>query len=267
MYGPYGDVIKEIDWSVGRIREALERHGILDDTMFIFTSDNGPWLSYGDHAGTTGGLREGKGTTFEGGVRGLRGRPLSAPGPRRDDLSPPGDDDRPPADDRGAHRWRAAGAGDRRAIDPASSRTTPTPRIRTRRCSSGTGTTSSRRCGWVVGSSTSRTSTDRSRADRGQQRAADEVRPCSDRARALRPEADPGEMKDVSALHPEVVAAMIVLADRARSELGDTLTETTGTKVRAAEGRGHRRLEVRTGARPVGWVGCGGSNPVRGRRG
>ena len=69
MYGPYGDVIKEIDWSVGRIREALEEHGILDETIFIFTSDNGPWLSYGDHAGTTGGLREGKGTTFEGGVR------------------------------------------------------------------------------------------------------------------------------------------------------------------------------------------------------
>ena len=69
MYGPYGDVIKEIDWSVGRIREALERHGILDDTMFIFTSDNGPWLSYGDHAGSAGPLREGKGTMFDGGCR------------------------------------------------------------------------------------------------------------------------------------------------------------------------------------------------------
>lgn len=68
-YGTYGDVIREIDWSVGKIRAALEEEGILDDTIFIFTSDNGPWLSYGDHGGTTGGLREGKGTTFEGGVR------------------------------------------------------------------------------------------------------------------------------------------------------------------------------------------------------
>ncbi|MCH2162197.1 MAG: sulfatase [Phycisphaerales bacterium] len=68
-YGPYADVIKEIDWSVGEIRAALEEEGVLDDTIFIFTSDNGPWLNYGDHAGTTGGLREGKGTTFEGGVR------------------------------------------------------------------------------------------------------------------------------------------------------------------------------------------------------
>lgn len=68
-YGMYGDVIREMDWSVGEIRAALEEEGILDETIFIYTSDNGPWLSYGDHAGTTGGLREGKGTTFEGGVR------------------------------------------------------------------------------------------------------------------------------------------------------------------------------------------------------
>lgn len=68
-FGTYGDVIREIDWSVGELREALEDEGILENTIFIFTSDNGPWLSYGDHGGTSGGLREGKGTTFEGGVR------------------------------------------------------------------------------------------------------------------------------------------------------------------------------------------------------
>ncbi|MDG2083363.1 MAG: sulfatase [Planctomycetota bacterium] len=68
-FGPYGDVIREIDDSVGQIVAALEKNNILDNTLVIFTSDNGPWLSYGDHAGTTGGLREGKGTTFEGGVR------------------------------------------------------------------------------------------------------------------------------------------------------------------------------------------------------
>lgn len=67
--GVYGDVIQEIDWSVGEILAALERAGVADDTLVIFTSDNGPWLSYGNHAGTTGPLREGKGTTFEGGVR------------------------------------------------------------------------------------------------------------------------------------------------------------------------------------------------------
>jgi arylsulfatase A len=67
--GRYGDVIQEIDWSVGKLRETLSRLGLSEDTLFLFTSDNGPWLSYGNHAGSTGGLREGKGTVFEGGVR------------------------------------------------------------------------------------------------------------------------------------------------------------------------------------------------------
>jgi arylsulfatase A-like enzyme len=67
--GLYGDVISEIDWSVGRILDAIRARGLDERTLVIFTSDNGPWLSYGDHAGSAGRLREGKGTTFEGGVR------------------------------------------------------------------------------------------------------------------------------------------------------------------------------------------------------
>src|SRR5688572_678232 len=67
--GPFGDVIAEIDWSVGQVLDALKRNGLDDNTLVVFSSDNGPWLSYGDHAGSAGPLREGKGTTFEGGVR------------------------------------------------------------------------------------------------------------------------------------------------------------------------------------------------------
>ena len=67
--GAYGDVMMEIDWSVGRIVEALRTNGIEENTLIIFASDNGPWLNFGNHAGSTGGLREGKGTTFEGGHR------------------------------------------------------------------------------------------------------------------------------------------------------------------------------------------------------
>jgi len=67
--GLYGDVIEEIDASVGEVLKALRRHRIEDDTLVIFTSDNGPWLSYGDHAGSAGPFREGKGTSFEGGIR------------------------------------------------------------------------------------------------------------------------------------------------------------------------------------------------------
>jgi arylsulfatase A-like enzyme len=67
--GLYGDVIMEIDWSVGQILETLQRLGLDDNTLVIFASDNGPWLSYGNHSGSAGLLREGKGTTWEGGVR------------------------------------------------------------------------------------------------------------------------------------------------------------------------------------------------------
>jgi arylsulfatase A-like enzyme len=67
--GAYGDVIMEIDWSVGEVLAALERNGLTRDTLVIFTTDNGPWLNYGDHAGSAGPLREGKGTAWEGGVR------------------------------------------------------------------------------------------------------------------------------------------------------------------------------------------------------
>ena len=67
--GLYGDVIEEVDASTGRILNELESLGLDEHTIVVFTSDNGPWLLMGDHGGTRGELREGKATTFEGGVR------------------------------------------------------------------------------------------------------------------------------------------------------------------------------------------------------
>ncbi len=67
--GLFGDVMMEIDWSVGQVMKAIHDNGLDRNTLIIFTSDNGPWLTYGDHAGSAGGLREGKMTTFEGGQR------------------------------------------------------------------------------------------------------------------------------------------------------------------------------------------------------
>jgi len=67
--GLFGDVVREIDLGVGKIVDTLKELKIYDNTLIIFTSDNGPWLSYGDHGGSAGPLREGKGTTFEGGMR------------------------------------------------------------------------------------------------------------------------------------------------------------------------------------------------------
>ena len=67
--GLYGDVIMEIDWSVGQIMKKLKEHNLHENTLIIFTSDNGPWLSFGNHAGSALPLREGKGTVWEGGQR------------------------------------------------------------------------------------------------------------------------------------------------------------------------------------------------------
>ena len=67
--GLYGDVMMEVDWSVGQILAALKEHGVEDNTLVVFTGDNGPWLRYGNHGGSAGPLREGKGTMFEGGYR------------------------------------------------------------------------------------------------------------------------------------------------------------------------------------------------------
>ena len=66
---PIDDTLLEIDWSVGQVLRALDDAGVAGDTIVAFTSDNGPWLNFGDWAGSALPLREGKGTSFEGGVR------------------------------------------------------------------------------------------------------------------------------------------------------------------------------------------------------
>jgi arylsulfatase A len=67
--GRYGDVVEEIDWSVGQIRRSLEEQGLAENTLIVFTSDNGPWLTMDEEGGRAGLLKMGKGSTFEGGVR------------------------------------------------------------------------------------------------------------------------------------------------------------------------------------------------------
>jgi len=67
--GLYGDVIMEIDWSVGKILQTLKKLNLDEQTLVIFTSDNGPWLSKGKHGGKADPLRDGKFSTYEGGMR------------------------------------------------------------------------------------------------------------------------------------------------------------------------------------------------------
>jgi arylsulfatase A-like enzyme len=67
--GLYGDVIQELDWSVGRVLQTLNELNLTGNTLIIFSSDNGPWLVMEDHGGSAGILRSGKQYTFEGGMR------------------------------------------------------------------------------------------------------------------------------------------------------------------------------------------------------
>ena len=67
--GLFGDVMMELDWSVGEVLKTLREQGLEENTLVILTSDNGPWANYGNHAGSAGGLREAKATTFDGGNR------------------------------------------------------------------------------------------------------------------------------------------------------------------------------------------------------
>ena len=69
LRGLYGDVVEELDWSVGQVLQTLRDLGIDKNTLVVFSSDNGPWLIHRDHGGSAGLLREGKGSTWEGGMR------------------------------------------------------------------------------------------------------------------------------------------------------------------------------------------------------
>ena len=96
--GLFGDVVMEIDWSVGQIFDALDKYKLADRTLVVFTSDNGPWLIYGNHGGSARPLREGKLTTFDGGVREPCIMPLAGPYSGRHRMRRAGDDDRSVAD-------------------------------------------------------------------------------------------------------------------------------------------------------------------------
>jgi arylsulfatase A-like enzyme len=233
--GLFGDVVMELDWSVGRILDALHRHGLDDDTLVLFTSDNGPWLSYGNHAGSAGPLREGKGTMFEGGIR----VPTIARWP-----------DRVPA---GATCGELAATID---LLPTVARLIgaelPAHRIDGRDIApllfgepgavsphevflcyyAGGQLQAVRDARWklhfphhyatLAGRKGGSDGTPAAYAN-------EQIGQCLYDLRA-----DPGESKDVAAEHPEVVERLLRLAQAAREDLGDTLTGTKGKGVREA---------------------------------
>jgi len=240
--GLFGDVIREIDWSVGQVLEALQRNGLEEDTLVIFTSDNGPWLNFGNHAGSTGGLREGKGTAFEGGPR--VPAIMRWPGHIQGGTVFPG-----MASTLDILPTVAAIAGaslPERTIDGVSlvpvleGRAGKSPRDRFLFYYGGE-LRGVRQAKWK------RVYSHRTRSYAGVEPGLDGLP--GPYAFPTVPEAlydmdeDPAETTDVSLLHPEVVARLDAMAEEARTALGDRLRGLRGREVRPPGRRGFRRGE------------------------
>ena len=242
--GLYGDVLAEIDASMAALLAALDRTGHARDTLVIFASDNGPWLSYGNHAGSAGLLREGKGTSFEGGVR----VPCVA---RLPGVIPAGTVCDSPAMTIDLLPTIAALAGDPLPTDDEGRVIVEGRRI------------DGRNIGPLLRGQTDPVSQPAyffwyadnqlqavragdwklffphtSRTMAGQPPGRDGIpgryRPLPVQRSLYNLLTDPGESRDVAADHPEVVARLERLAATARDELGDSLTQRVGSGVRPA---------------------------------
>ena len=236
--GPYGDVITEIDWSVGEVLKALEAHDLERDTLVVFTSDNGPWLSYGTHAGSAGPLREGKGTCWEGGVRVpciMRLPGVIPAGTTSDgmlmtiDVLPTiarlAGADLPAHAIDGLDVWPLL-AGTPDAKNPHDAYLFYYAKNELQAVMSGDGR-------WKLYLPHVYNTLAGRPGGRGGTPSKYEKRTLE------RPELydlrhDVGETRDVAAEHPEVVARLLALAERARADLGDSLTNREGQGARPA---------------------------------
>lgn len=232
--GLYGDVVMELDWSVGRVMEALERGGVADNTLVVFTSDNGPWLNFGTHSGSAGPLREGKGTMWEGGYRVpcvMRWPDRVPAGTESDALATTMDllptiagmiGAEPPSD-------RTI---DGRDILPLLIGDAPTPH-EVFFCYYGRELHAVRDPRWKL----VLPHRYRSLNGRGGGRAGKPVRYEQNRVTEIELydlRADVGETTNVAADHPDTVARLLGHVEAARAELGDKLTQRKGAGVRPA---------------------------------
>ena len=234
-YGPYGDVIEEIDFETGRLLDLLDATGLARDTLVVFTSDNGPWTPYGDHAGSVGPLRESKGTVFEGGVR----VPFLARWPGR---IPAGTVSREPAMTIDLlptiASWIAAPLPalpiDGRDICAQLESRPHDDSPRALFFYNESNELQALRFGrWKLHFPHSYRFTDEMERATGGRPATYPVRQLPLSLFDL--ERDLGERRDVSAEHPVVVAQLQALANAMRSELGDSLTGVKGAANRPAD--------------------------------
>lgn len=236
--GRYGDIIEEIDAGIGRILAALDKHGLANRTWVIYTSDNGPWLSYGDHGGSAGPLREGKGTCWEGGVREpcIMRWPAHIPAGKTNDSMLMTIDLLPTIADRvgaklpehkidGLDVWPLI-AGEPGARNPHQAYFYWYERNQLQAVVTGDGR-------WKL----QLPHTYRTLAGRAGGTGGIPVK--YEQRKIEKPELydlehDQSEATDVASAHPQVVEKLLALADQARSELGDSLTGQTGSGVRGA---------------------------------
>ncbi len=236
--GLYGDVIQEIDASVGEVLKALEINGLENNTLVIFATDNGPWLSYGDHAGFAGSLREGKGTCWEGGVRVpcIMRWPGKLPAGTTSDAMLMTIDLLPTiarlvgatlpknAID-GLDVWPLL-AGQTGATNPHDAYVYYNEQNQLQAVVSGDGR-------WKL------QIPHNYRSLGGHPGGHDGVPAVYRQFKISRPElydlrSDPGEKNDVASREPAVVTRLLAVAERARTELGDSLTQREGRGVRPA---------------------------------
>jgi arylsulfatase A-like enzyme len=238
----YGDVMMELDWSVGQILDAIKRNGLDDNTLVMFLSDNGPWLIYGDHAGSAAPFREGKHTTFGGGVR----VPFVARWPGH---IKPGSVSRTPIMSLDLlptlARLAEAEVPQDRVIDGrdvwdwvSGKRTSGEPH-EAMYFYNGTALEAVIAGRWKL-TLPHRTfhALPANGGVRGKQEPFDIGLSLFDLA------ADPGETTDVGAAHEDAVARLTAYAEQARADLGDRLTGRVGTHLRPA-------MELSPGASPL----------------
>lgn len=232
--GMFGDVVMEIDWSVGQILETLERHRLTENTLVVFTSDNGPWLVYGEHAGSAKPFREGKQTVFEGGHRVpcvMRWPGKIPQGTICNELAATIDllptvakligAELPQHTIDGKDIWPLV-SGERGATTPhevfycyfvGELRAIRTPR-------------------WKLILPHKSVMLENRRGGKGGRRVPNRVAQLELALYDL--ETDPSETTDVSGQYPEVVTELQAFAEDARAKFGDKLTGQTGTEVRPA---------------------------------
>ncbi len=231
--GLFGDVVTEIDWSVGQVLATLRRLKLEENTWVIFTSDNGPWLSYGDHAGSTGAFREGKGTVFEGGVREpcVMRWPGQIPAGRVSD-TPLMTIDLLPTIAKAVGAPLPAHKIDGLDVWPVlagrAGATNPHPAYF---FYYNTGELQAVRSGdWkLMLPHTSRTVGDQPRATGG---VPVKYRPLPVGLELFHLRADPGETRNVAEENPAVMTRLLAFAEEARQDLGDALTRRAGHGVR-----------------------------------